>query len=396
MHLLEITSLNDLIGMDKYITYMNNWYNTLNKIFILSLEGNTGVGKSKLAELFLLDKNYNISYFDISIIKSKTYIFEKIKQSFKSYDISSMLNHQKKTTAFIIDNIESNVLSKSEINELHNLFIQYKTIRPVILIGNYNKNTNYPKKKINTLKIYNPTDTTLFNISKLYVNKLQYNISDINLKLIINKCQADIKKLFVLIEQYKSYKTIKKDTIVIKDCNYNLFTDFSNLLANYKSIDNSCILNDQIILLTYTFHQNLYNISINNCKNNVEDNLFQWNNYILESLNYEEQISKNHNWDFLNYIYYIGPKQISYEYNNIKKNKNITSQVDYPKYCYLTNQKNIYKKLIQIFKTYDFYDYLTEDNFKLFIQDLFKNKSKNEHIFSELKKDEIESLSKII
>ena len=128
----------------------------------------------------------------------------------------------------------------------------------------------------------------------------------------------------------------------------------------------------------------------------MEDNLFQWNNYILESLNYEEQISKNHNWDFLNYIYYIGPKQISYEYNNIKKNKNITSQVDYPKYCYLTNQKNIYKKLIQIFKTYDFYDYLTEDNFKLFIQDLFKNKSKNEHIFSELKKDEIESLSKII
>lgn len=396
MHLLEITSLNDLVGMDKYITYMNNWYNNLTKIFILSLEGNTGVGKSKLAELFLLDKNYNISYFDVSIIKSKTYMFEKIKQSFKSYDISCMLNYQKKSTAYIIDNIESNVLSKSEINELYNLFIQNKTIRPVILIGNYNKNTNYPKKKINTLKIYNPTDTTLFNISKLYINKLKYNISDINLKLIINKCQADIKKLFVLIEQYKSYKTIKKDTIVIKDCNYNLFADFSNLLANYKTIDNSCILNDQIILLTYTFHQNLYNISINNCKNNVEDNLFQWNNHILEALNYEEQISKNHNWDFLNYIYFIGPKQISYEYNNIKKNKNITSQVDYPKYCYLTNQKNIYKKLIQIFKTYDFYDYLTEDNFKLFIQDLFKNKSKNEHIFSELKKDEIESLSKII
>ena len=70
-------------------------------------------------------------------------------------------------------------------NELYNLFIQNKTIRPVILIGNYNKNTNYPKKKINTLKIYNPTDTNLFNISKLYVNKLQYNISDINFCLLI-------------------------------------------------------------------------------------------------------------------------------------------------------------------------------------------------------------------
>ena len=57
--------------------------------------------------------------------------------------------------------------------------------------------------------------------------------------------------------------------------------------------------------------------------------------------------------------------------------------------------KNIYKKLIQIFKKYDFYECLTEDNFKLFVQNLFNNKE-NKTIFSELKKDEIESLSKII
>ena len=38
--------LNDLIGMEKYISYINKWYSNLNKIFILSIEGNTGIGKS--------------------------------------------------------------------------------------------------------------------------------------------------------------------------------------------------------------------------------------------------------------------------------------------------------------------------------------------------------------
>lgn len=391
-----MNTLNDLIGMEKYIKYMEKWYLNLNKIFILSLEGNTGVGKSKLAELFLLSKNYNITYFDVSTVKSKVYIFQKIIESYKSYDICSMLNNTNKKIAYIIDNIEANTFSKSELNELHSIFIKKDTVRPVILIGNYNKNTNYPKKKIDILKIYNPTDTTLYNIGQYYINIYDYKISNINLKLLINKCQSDIKKLLILIEQYKSYKIIKKDSIIIKDCNYNLFTDFGNLLGTYKNINNTNIFNDQTILLTYTFHQNIYNIAMENCKSNIENNIFEWHKNILDCLVYEQEINKNHNWDFLHYLYYTGPKQISYSYNKLKKNKNINTQIDYPKYCYLTNQKNIYKKYIQYFKKYDFYDELTEDNFKLFIQQLFNNKHKYTDIFNELKKDEIESLSKLI
>ena len=53
---LQINDLNDLIGMDKYIIHMNKWYSNLNKIFILSLEGNTGIGKSLLGTLFLEKK----------------------------------------------------------------------------------------------------------------------------------------------------------------------------------------------------------------------------------------------------------------------------------------------------------------------------------------------------
>ena len=392
----QFDELNKLVGVEKYICHMDKWYSTLNKLFILSIEGNTGIGKSTLAELFLKNKNYNIIYFDISILKSKNNIYDKINKSFRSYDICSILNNKKQKSAYIIDNVESNVFSKSDINELYNLFIKNNTIRPVILIGNYNKTTNFPKKKINTMKMYNPTETTLINIGKVYINKYNYSVNNINLRILVNSCQLDIKKLLVLIEQYKTYKIIKKNNIVIKNCNYNLFTDFSNLMNKYKSIDNTNICNDQIILLTYTFHQNIYNYCIDNCKKHLENSLFTYNHFIYKSLEYEEHITKNQNWDIVNYLYFVGPKNISYLYNKNKINKNITKQIDYPKYCYLTNQNNIYKKLIQLFKKYDFYECLTEDNFKLFVQSLFNNKDTNLDIFSDLKKDEIESLSKII
>jgi len=389
--------LDDLIGMDKYIIHMNKWYTTLDKIFILSLEGNTGIGKSILANLFLENKDYNILYFDISSIKSKNLIYDKIKESFRTYDICSILQNKKKKLAYIIDNMDSSSLSKSDINELHALFIKNKTFRPVILIGKYNKTTNYPKKKINTLKMYNPAENTLFKIGQKNIKTFNLNITNINLKLIISKCQQDIKKLIILLDQFKNIKNIDINNIIIKDCSYNLFTDFANLMANYRNIKSTVINSDQVILLTYTFHQNLYNFSIKNCKNEyIEEYLYEWNKHILQSIGYETYMSKTQNWDFLNYLYFIGPKYISYNYNKNKKNNNISEQIDYPKYCYLSNQKNLYKKLIQIFKHFDFYDCINEDNFKLFVQSLFNNKDTNTHIFSELSNDEIESLSKMI
>lgn len=393
----QINNLNELVGMDKYISHMNKWLSNINKIFILSLEGNTGIGKSLLATLFLEHHNYNTLYFDISSIKSKNQIYDRIKESFKTFDICSILQNNRKKIAYIIDNIDNNSLSKNEINELYSLFIKNNANRPVILIGKYNKNTNYPKKKINTLKMYNPTDTTLYKIGSNIIKKLKYPINNIILKQLISKSQQDIKKLIVLIDYFKENKNIDIEDIAIKDCSYNLFTDFSNLTAHYKSIKNTLINSDQVILLTYTFHQNIYNFSINNSNTqHIENYLFNWNKSILQSIQYEHYMTKTQNWDFLNYLYFTGPKYISYTYNQIKKNKNIIEQIDYPKYCYLSNQKNLYKKLIQLFKHFDFYDCINEDNFKLFIESLFKNKSQNQHIFEQLRKEDIDSLSKLI
>ena len=61
-----------------------------------------------------------------------------IKESFNKYDITSYFNINKnKKIAYIIDNI-SNIFYKNDIVKLHNLFINYKSKRPVIFIGKYN------------------------------------------------------------------------------------------------------------------------------------------------------------------------------------------------------------------------------------------------------------------
>ena len=135
------------------------------------------------------------------------------------------------------------------------------------------------------------------------------------------------------------------ENITSKDCDYNLFSDFGNLMSTYKNISNSDILGDQTILLNYTFHQNIYNFILNNCKSDIETHLYDFNKHVFESIDYEYFMNKTQQWDFLNYLFYNGPMYISYKYDKIKKNKNINLEILYPKYCYIANQKNLYKRL---------------------------------------------------
>lgn len=392
----EPKQLSDLIGMDKYITILDKWYSSLNKKFIICINGENGCGKSILANLYLKSKNYNVLYFDISSYKNKSCIYDKIKESFRSFDIYSILLNEKKQMAYVIDNIDTSILSKNDIIELHTLFIKNKTVRPVIIIGKFNKNPNYPKKKIESMKMYPPTETVLFKIGKNIINKSKFDISDLNIKFIIKKCQMDIRKLLILIEYFNNNGNVDIENITAKDCDYNLFSDFGNLMSTYKNISNSDILGDQTILLNYTFHQNIYNFILNNCKSDIETHLYDFNKHVFESIEYEYFMNKTQQWDFLNYLFYNGPKYISYKYDKIKKNKNINLEILYPKYCYIANQKNLYKKYIQIFKHYDFYDQLNENNFKVFISHLFNNKSKYNQIFDNLKNEDITNLSKLV
>ena len=107
-------------------------------------------------------------------------------------------------------------------------------------------------------------------------------------------------------------------------------------------------------------------------------------------------LTKNNNWELVEYIYFNGAKYISYNLNKIKKNKNVSIEVEYPKYCYILNQKNLYKKMIMLFKEFDFYDNLNINNFKVFLEDLFNNEEENQYILSKLKVCDINQLKKLL
>jgi hypothetical protein len=199
-----------------------------------------------------------------------------------------------------------------------------------------------------------------------------------------------------MIDYYKDSKELDINNIVLKDTDYNLFSELSNLINNYKKIRDHECYNDQLILLNYTFHQNIYKIIVDNCKNNLEDNMYDLHKHIFECINIEYYITRYQNWDLIEYIYYVGAKYISYRLSKIKKNKNTSVSLDYPKYCYILNQKNSYKKAQLIFKEFDFYDKLNNENFKIFLDDLFKNTDKNQEILNKLSKSDIDLLKKIL
>ena len=388
-----IKELKDLVGVDKYIKVMDKWYNKIKEKFLfLLISGSTGIGKTTLGEYYLKHRGYNVMYFDISTIKNKNKIYDLIKQSFKTYDIYSILSNKRKKTGYIIDNIDSSSISKSDIVELHNLFIKSDTKRPVLFIGKFSKVANYPKKKIEHMKMNIISDNVLYKIGKKINNKMD----DIKLRLLISKSQNDIKKLLILLEYYRKCDNINSENIILKNTDYNLFYDFNNLISQYKNIKKTEVYSDHAMLLNYTFHQNIYKLLNDNCKYKLEDILYDYNKRIFENINLEYCITKNNNWELVEYIYFNGPKYISYNFNKVKKNKNISIEVEYPKYCYILNQKNLHKKMIMLFKEFDFYDNLNINNFKVFLEGLFSNEEGNKDILSKLKEYDINQLKKLI
>lgn len=393
-HYQEPENINELQGITKYISLLEQWYHKLdNKFIFMLIDGNYGCGKTILAKLYLKYKNYTTMYFDMTYHKNKQHVFNMIKESFNKYDITSYFNINKnKKIAYIIDNI-SNIFYKNDIVELHNLFINYKSKRPVIFIGKYDKIVNFPKKKIEYMKIYSPTKNILNTIGSNIINKYNLKISNVNLNLFISKCQNDIRKFIILLFNNNINFNLKILTYK-KDTDFNLFENFNNLISNYKNISDDYSYENSSIT-NYLFHQNLFNILLNNFNSKyLIKYSYLFYSYIYKSLQFNNNNIDNYNKQ---YLYINSSKYISYYYNKKKINKNIDNiKIEYPKYSYINNQRNTYKKYIILFKSFDFYNILNEYNFILFCQSIFYDEINNSYILDKLNKNDIINLKKLV
>ena len=63
------------------------------------------------------------------------------------------------------------------------MFDNNNAYKPIILIGTYVKNPGYPKKKVETIKLCNPSDYIMCKIGEKFMNSMGEKIDQINLKL---------------------------------------------------------------------------------------------------------------------------------------------------------------------------------------------------------------------
>ena len=132
-------------------------------------------------------------------------------------------------------------------------------------------------------------------------------------------------------------------------------------------------------------------------KININNLLFTLYKIITENLYFNTEII-NIKQIYL-YIYICCSKKISYILHKKKILKMINIQeteISYPKYSYINNQKNTYKKYINIFKNFDFYSILNQNNFILFVKSILYDIDNNQHILNNLDKNDINILKKLI
>ena len=247
----ELDNIDEMVDIDKYIKSLDKWYNTIQKKFFILIDGPIGCGKSTLSKLYLKHKNYKVLYFDATQYKSKNMILSKIKDSFDKNNISSYFVKEEKKIGYIIDNI-NNIISKNDISELYNLFKKKNIYRPIIFIGSYDKNLILPKKKIEYLKLFQPTKNTLINISNNFIKKYNINLSTLKLNIFVSKCDYDIRKLLHFI-LYNNNTPHNKLIFYSKDKDFNLFNIFNNLILSYNKVDNNSYYEHSTVL-NYLYH----------------------------------------------------------------------------------------------------------------------------------------------
>ena len=218
--------------------------------------------------------------------------------------------------------------------------------------------------------------------------------------MLVSKCQNDIRKLLILLFNNDNIKGNNKSKLLSykKDIDFSLFDNFKELISKYTPINKDDNY-DNSITTNYIFHQNLFNILTHVYKKNISKHLFTYYKEIYNVLIYNNLLDVINSNYYSIYIYLCSCKKISYLYNNlIKNNNNNIDEIEivYPKYSYINNQKNMYKKYINLFRKFDFYNILNETNFVLFCQSLFYNQEENFYILNQLANSDITLLKKII
>ena len=426
--------------------YKKDYLNSKKVLFII---GNTGTGKTTLAELIFKEYNYSKIELNSTDIRSQKKIGDFLKKSLTYRNIIDMFNDGNLPVGMLIDEIDTicklsdkggfseflsilkqnekfeqnkkNILNKKKVKKSKVLIDDYiKLYNPIICTSN-----DINDKKINELKKYSEVinlqkityEDSLNIINDIYTKNNQSIDEDVKLD-INNYSQGDIRRLILLLEELYFYAMGKKITkklfenfkktfkekeedIQLIESTKNLLTEKMNINDAQKYFDIDCLL---IPLMIY--HNSIDYIK--NTEDTFKKKLSVYKN-ILESLCIHDTIQTNifevQDWDELYHVSSIHGSVIpNYYFNQLKNKKSV--EIQFTSLLNKISQMYVNKKLLNSAKysigkiNYDTDEiiYLTEiisnyfDNYKDNVNNDNNDNDNNEDIeeIDDLQEDIIE------
>lgn len=342
---METINLNEILERKQIEKDIENILNNFNKdekykkgIYIY---GDSGIGKTKFIINLLKELNYDVIYYDNSIIRNKSLIDNIGSQNLSNSNVHSMFTNKPKKIVIVIDDIDGmNYGDKNGIISLIKLIrikktkkqkLENLTNNPIICINNKNNDKKILElmKVCHVFELKNPSNSQLLNIInnllpsifryKEYENELiKKNILDfLNNNLIsINKILFYENNDIIYKKFYENYKTN------INESNENIKIITKDLLENecrFDKINN--ILESDRTILSLLFHENIIQILGSNNLNTYLKILenFIFSDYI-DRIIFQKQI-----WQLteMNYIIKLFQNNYILTSNNLLKKINL-------------------------------------------------------------------------
>tara|TARA_B100000780_G_scaffold165604_1_gene115814 strand:+ start:173 stop:1489 length:1317 start_codon:yes stop_codon:yes gene_type:complete len=281
---METINLDDILERNDIASEIDNILKNFNKdekykrgVYIY---GDSGIGKTKFILNLLKKLNYDVIYYDNSVIRNKSLIDTIGSQNLSNSNVHSLFTNKPKRIVVVIDDIDGmNYGDKNGIISLIKLIRVKKTKKqklenltnnPIICINNKNSDKKISElmKVCHVFELKNPSNTQILDIvNNLLPNIFRYSVIEnrlINRNILdfLNNNLISINKLLFYEKNNIIYKKFYENyTLNVSETNENIKIITKDFLENsydFTKINN--ILESDRTILSLLFHENIIQI----------------------------------------------------------------------------------------------------------------------------------------
>ena len=317
-------SLDEFVGNRKSIYRLKKWYQHKEGNIVI-INGQTGIGKSLLAELFLSENNFIINSLSNCEEKNNNLIKEKIERLLNFQNILEIMNN--KQVGIIVKDID-NLLS-----DVIKIITRASVKRIIFIITNGNiKKIIQNNKHVLLLNLEKPLFNEVENLILKISLENKFYLNNESLKNLYNHSNGDIRYIINFLEDLYIYIQIKKKN---DDTFITISTDEINDLIKTKQKD-----------IDYSLHDLVNKLLFN--KNTIDETLsiVYHDIYFLPTIVYDNITILLESNKGLKYYYYCLENIVISEYLNIKEFEFQTSTSNDVQLILNTHLPNYYLNLI--------------------------------------------------